>query len=81
MQALEKKAGLGFGVSGMGESQSLSKHTTNNADRSLHNASPFNDVVIHYPSVPYSVNGEPRMLTITVSLTSFINTLQIRGFQ
>jgi len=55
--------GLGSGVSGMGEDQFPSKTTQQiSKDRSSHNAQPttYNDVVIHYPSVPYSVNGEPR---------------------
>lgn len=53
-QAEMTKNGLnvvGCGLWVVGKDQSLS-----------HNAQPttFNDVVIHYPSVPYLVNGEPR---------------------
>ncbi len=58
-----ESAGLGFGVSGMDEDQFSSKNTQQiSKDCSSHNAQPtmYNDVVIHYPSVPYSVNGEPR---------------------
>jgi len=58
-----EKTGLSSGASGIGEDQFPSNNTqqiTKNC--SSHNTQPttLNDVVIHYPSVPYSLNGEPR---------------------
>ncbi|RLL85675.1 DegT/DnrJ/EryC1/StrS aminotransferase family protein [Mesotoga sp. BH458_6_3_2_1] len=58
-----ERAGLGFGVSSMDEDQFLSDNTQQmTKDRSSHNAQPttYSDVVIHCPSAPYSMNGEPR---------------------
>ncbi len=53
----------GCGLSVVGEDQFPSDNTQQiTKDRSSHNAQPttYDDVVIHCPSVPYSVNGKPR---------------------
>jgi dTDP-4-amino-4,6-dideoxygalactose transaminase len=65
-QAEMTKNGLnvaGCGLSVVGEDQFPSNNTQQiTKERSTHHEQPttFNDVVIHYPPVPYSVNGEPR---------------------
>ena len=58
-----EKTGLSSGASGIGEDQFPSNNTqqiTKNCSSHNTQLTTFNDVVIHYPSVPYSVNGEPR---------------------